>query len=299
MQNILIIVHAPPYGSERCLSALRLATALAGNDAKPKVSVFLMSDATVLGLPNQVDGAGNGLQFDACYVILQTATVRKSVHIWDGLDTGVLVVSRVGKTQYCGLNQAQRTEFRVVTRCNRYGHVQAQHIAAVRQEVVHERFAHSQRVSVFAGSQLVRWQIRNAGMEGRPQVDGTRFSRSRQQQRTKNIVVEGSAVERGVAFQAIQSILTVAEIETLQRVALNTQGCKSRNGTAKQRIVHVQREFRIVKISVEQRVRNFLVRRDGVPVVLAADSDHRLVGERHTQTRHLNPVARIRRVAGR
>ena len=62
MQNILIIIHAAPYGSERCLSALRLATALVGNDAKPKLSVFLMSDATVLALPNQVDGATNGLQ---------------------------------------------------------------------------------------------------------------------------------------------------------------------------------------------------------------------------------------------
>jgi uncharacterized protein involved in oxidation of intracellular sulfur len=62
MQKILIIVHAPPYGSERCLSALRLATALAGRDDKPDVRIFLMSDATVLGLPNQIDGAGNGLQ---------------------------------------------------------------------------------------------------------------------------------------------------------------------------------------------------------------------------------------------
>lgn len=62
MQNILIIVHAPPYGSERCLSALRLATALAGSDAGPTVRLFLMSDATVLGLPNQIDGSGNGLQ---------------------------------------------------------------------------------------------------------------------------------------------------------------------------------------------------------------------------------------------
>lgn len=62
MQNILIIIHAAPYGSERCLSALRLASALAGSDQKPAVRVFLMSDATVLGLPNQIDGAGNGLQ---------------------------------------------------------------------------------------------------------------------------------------------------------------------------------------------------------------------------------------------
>lgn len=62
MQKVLIIIHAPPYGSERCLSGLRLATALAGSDAKPEVRLFLMSDATVLGLPNQIDGAGNGLQ---------------------------------------------------------------------------------------------------------------------------------------------------------------------------------------------------------------------------------------------
>jgi uncharacterized protein involved in oxidation of intracellular sulfur len=62
MQNILIIIHAPPYGSERCLSGLRLATALAGQDDKASVKIFLMSDATVLGLPGQIDGTGNGLQ---------------------------------------------------------------------------------------------------------------------------------------------------------------------------------------------------------------------------------------------
>lgn len=63
MQKILVILHAPPYGSERCLSALRLATALAGNEAaSPEVRLFLMSDASVLSLPNQVDGTGNGLQ---------------------------------------------------------------------------------------------------------------------------------------------------------------------------------------------------------------------------------------------
>jgi len=63
MQKILIIVHAPPYGSERCLSALRLATALASKDGeRPEIRLFLMSDAVVLGLPNQVDGSGNGMQ---------------------------------------------------------------------------------------------------------------------------------------------------------------------------------------------------------------------------------------------
>ncbi|WP_025917262.1 DsrE/DsrF/TusD sulfur relay family protein [Herminiimonas sp. CN] len=63
MQKILIIIHAPPYGSERCLSGLRLATALAGVEGDtPKVQIFLMSDATVLALPNQIDATGNGLQ---------------------------------------------------------------------------------------------------------------------------------------------------------------------------------------------------------------------------------------------
>lgn len=63
-QKILIIVHAPPYGSERCLSALRVANALAGVDAPstPQLRVFLMSDATILALPNQQDGDGKGLQ---------------------------------------------------------------------------------------------------------------------------------------------------------------------------------------------------------------------------------------------
>lgn len=62
MQKILIIIHAAPYGSERCLSALRLANALVGRDERPDLRLFLMSDAAVVALPNQVDGAGNGLQ---------------------------------------------------------------------------------------------------------------------------------------------------------------------------------------------------------------------------------------------
>ncbi|WP_434516189.1 DsrE/DsrF/TusD sulfur relay family protein [Dechloromonas sp. ARDL1] len=76
MQKILIIVHAPPYGSERCLSALRLATALAGRDDKPEVRIFLMSDATVLGLPNQIDGASNGLQGMVEQLVAQGVDIR-------------------------------------------------------------------------------------------------------------------------------------------------------------------------------------------------------------------------------
>jgi uncharacterized protein involved in oxidation of intracellular sulfur len=76
MQNILIIIHAPPYGSERCLSALRLATALVGSDPRPTLRIFLMSDATVLGLPNQVDGTGNGLQGMVEGLVAQGVEIR-------------------------------------------------------------------------------------------------------------------------------------------------------------------------------------------------------------------------------
>ena len=45
MQKILMIVHAPPYGSERVLSALRLATALVSQEEeRVDLSVFMMSD---------------------------------------------------------------------------------------------------------------------------------------------------------------------------------------------------------------------------------------------------------------
>ena len=77
MSRILIIVHAPPYGSERCLSALRLATALLGHEGEPpEVRLFLMSDAVVLGLPNQVDGASNGLQGMVEQLVSQGVSIR-------------------------------------------------------------------------------------------------------------------------------------------------------------------------------------------------------------------------------
>ena len=77
MQEILIIVNAPPYGSERCLSALRLATSLAGRDAdRPEIRLFLMSDATVLGLPNQVDGSGNSLQGMIEMLVNERVTIK-------------------------------------------------------------------------------------------------------------------------------------------------------------------------------------------------------------------------------
>ncbi len=64
MQTVLIIVHAPAYGSERMLSALRLATAIAGQEVETvDLRIFMMSDAVTVGLPNQPAAtAGGGLQ---------------------------------------------------------------------------------------------------------------------------------------------------------------------------------------------------------------------------------------------
>jgi uncharacterized protein involved in oxidation of intracellular sulfur len=64
VQSVLIIVHAPAYGSERMLSALRLATAIVSQEIETvDLRIFMMSDAVTVGLPNQPEaGAGGGLQ---------------------------------------------------------------------------------------------------------------------------------------------------------------------------------------------------------------------------------------------
>lgn len=43
----LFIVNDPPYGTERVYNALRLAHALAKNDADAAITVFLMADAVL------------------------------------------------------------------------------------------------------------------------------------------------------------------------------------------------------------------------------------------------------------
>ena len=43
----LFILNDPPYGTERCYNALRLAHALFKNDPDGEVTVFLMADAVL------------------------------------------------------------------------------------------------------------------------------------------------------------------------------------------------------------------------------------------------------------
>jgi uncharacterized protein involved in oxidation of intracellular sulfur len=45
--KVLFILNDPPYGTERCYNALRLAGALLKRDPGTEVTVFLMADAVV------------------------------------------------------------------------------------------------------------------------------------------------------------------------------------------------------------------------------------------------------------
>ena len=51
--KILFILNDPPYGTERCYNALRLAHALLKNDPEMGITVFLMADAVVAAKTGQ------------------------------------------------------------------------------------------------------------------------------------------------------------------------------------------------------------------------------------------------------
>jgi uncharacterized protein involved in oxidation of intracellular sulfur len=54
----LLILNDPPYGTECCYNALRLAHALAASDSAAQVVVFLMADAVVAARKGQKTPAG-------------------------------------------------------------------------------------------------------------------------------------------------------------------------------------------------------------------------------------------------
>jgi uncharacterized protein involved in oxidation of intracellular sulfur len=49
----LFILNDPPYGTERCFNALRLAGALLKNDPESEITVFLMADAVLAAKTGQ------------------------------------------------------------------------------------------------------------------------------------------------------------------------------------------------------------------------------------------------------
>lgn len=57
--KILFIVNDPPYGTERCFNAFRLALALLKYEENPEIAVFLMADAVVCAKSGQKTPAGH------------------------------------------------------------------------------------------------------------------------------------------------------------------------------------------------------------------------------------------------
>jgi len=51
--RVLFILNDPPYGTERCYNALRLANALLKNDPANEITVFLMADAVLCAKKGQ------------------------------------------------------------------------------------------------------------------------------------------------------------------------------------------------------------------------------------------------------
>lgn len=51
--KILFIINDPPYGTERCFNALRLALALLKEEPRPEITVFLMADAVLAAKAGQ------------------------------------------------------------------------------------------------------------------------------------------------------------------------------------------------------------------------------------------------------
>lgn len=51
--KVLLILNDPPYGTERCYNALRLAHALLKQEPETEITVFLMADAVVAARKGQ------------------------------------------------------------------------------------------------------------------------------------------------------------------------------------------------------------------------------------------------------
>ncbi len=56
--KFLFILNDPPYGTERCFNAIRLAQALLKAEPKPEVTVFLMADAVICAKAGQTTPDG-------------------------------------------------------------------------------------------------------------------------------------------------------------------------------------------------------------------------------------------------
>ena len=92
--KFLLIINDPPYGTERCFNALRLALALLKEEGNPEVTVFLMADAVLAAKSGQKTPDGyyclenmlNGVIRQADVVLCGTCMDAR------GIEEGELVV---------------------------------------------------------------------------------------------------------------------------------------------------------------------------------------------------------------
>jgi uncharacterized protein involved in oxidation of intracellular sulfur len=79
LMQVLILINDAPYGTEKAYNALRLAMTLQNEHAETQVRIFLMADAVMCALPNQVTPAGHySLEHMFKSVISQGAQVKAS-----------------------------------------------------------------------------------------------------------------------------------------------------------------------------------------------------------------------------
>lgn len=100
-KNILILVNASAYGSERSFSALRIALTLSAHQDQPNVRVFLMSDAVGMAIANQATAdkqthemmlleiVANGAQVLLCKTCVSARGLQNAQWI-DGVGIGTL-----------------------------------------------------------------------------------------------------------------------------------------------------------------------------------------------------------------
>jgi uncharacterized protein involved in oxidation of intracellular sulfur len=75
----LFILNDPPYGTERCFNALRLAGALLKNDPESEITVFLMADAVLAAKTGQKTPDG---YYNVERMLKRVLTANGQVLLW-------------------------------------------------------------------------------------------------------------------------------------------------------------------------------------------------------------------------
>src|SRR6185503_18196927 len=89
----------------------------------------------------------HSLQLDACYIIFKASSIGEAIHVRNELQIGSSIISRVKQAKHACTHKTFSTELRIITRSDRYCHVEAKHITKRGEEIIDERFTRAQRVA--------------------------------------------------------------------------------------------------------------------------------------------------------